>query len=192
MGVSKGVAEWFIQLDDGGLSFIDTPLYANTSNLHLHKDMLKEKKHMCGAKNIEELSFEAERGIRQGTSASSLRWTLLYDMILEWIDPKNRKLHENEDLQEYSDQTAINAAPYAYADNPVTCSAGPEAEYVQQLQATWLSAFCAFSGLTIHPGKIKATIVGKIDPKHELKTKPDGTKYISPRSFVIALTMQEL
>jgi hypothetical protein len=48
--VSKGVAEWFIQLDDGGLSFIDTPLYANTSNLHSHKDMLMEKKHMCGAK----------------------------------------------------------------------------------------------------------------------------------------------
>jgi hypothetical protein len=47
---------------------------------------------------------------------------------------------------------------------------------MQQLQAKWLSAFCAFSGLTIHPGKIKATIVGnKIDRKHELKTKPDGT-----------------
>jgi hypothetical protein len=47
MGVSKGVAEWFIQLDDGGLSFIDTPLYANTSNLQSHnKDMLKKKIHM--------------------------------------------------------------------------------------------------------------------------------------------------
>jgi hypothetical protein len=39
------------------------------------------------------------------------------------------------------------------------------------------SSFCAFSGLTIHTGKIKATIVGKINSKHELKTKPDGTKY---------------
>jgi hypothetical protein len=62
MGVFKGVAEWFIKLDDGGLSFIDTPLYANTSNLHLHKDMLKRKKHMCsGAKYIE--AFEAKRSI---------------------------------------------------------------------------------------------------------------------------------
>jgi hypothetical protein len=50
MGVPKGVAEWFIELDDGGLSFIDTPLYANTSNLHSHKDMLKGKRHMCDAK----------------------------------------------------------------------------------------------------------------------------------------------
>jgi hypothetical protein len=44
MGVAKEVSEWFIQLDDGGLSFIGTPLYANTSALHVHKDMLKEKK----------------------------------------------------------------------------------------------------------------------------------------------------
>jgi hypothetical protein len=44
--------------------------------------------------------------------------------------------------------------------------------------AKWLSAFCALSGLTIHPGKKKATIVGnKIDIKHELKTKPEETKY---------------
>jgi hypothetical protein len=96
-------------------------------------------------------------------------------MILEWIDPKNRKLHENEDLQKYSDITAINDAPYAYIDDLATCSAGPQAEDMQQLQ--WLSAFYALSGLTIYLGKIKATIVGKIDPKHELKMKPDGTKY---------------
>jgi hypothetical protein len=83
IGVSKGVDEWFVQLEDGGLSFIDTPLYANTSNLHSNKDMLKGKKHMCGAKNIKELSFEAERGIGQGKSASSLQWTVLYDMVLE-------------------------------------------------------------------------------------------------------------
>jgi hypothetical protein len=48
---------------------------------------------------------------------------------------------------------------------------------MEQLWAKWLSAFCAFSGLTIHLDKIKATIVGKIDPKHELRTKADGTKY---------------
>jgi hypothetical protein len=41
--VSKGVAEWFIELDDGELSFIDIPLYANACALHSHKDMLKEK-----------------------------------------------------------------------------------------------------------------------------------------------------
>jgi hypothetical protein len=45
---------------------------------------------------------------------------------------------------------------------------------MQQLQAKWLSTFCEFSGLTIHSGKIKATIVGKIDSKHELKTNNDA------------------
>jgi hypothetical protein len=50
---------------------------------------------------------------------------------------------------------------------------------MQQLQGKWLSAFCTFSGLTIHPGKIKATFVGRIDPKYKLKTKPYGSKYCS-------------
>jgi hypothetical protein len=50
----------------------------------------------------------------------------MYDMVLEWIDPKN--------LQEYSDQTAINTASYADADDLATCSADPQAEYIQQLQ----------------------------------------------------------
>jgi hypothetical protein len=60
MGASKRVVEWFIELNNGGLSFFDTLLYANTSALHLYKDMPKEKKYMCSAKNIKELSFEAE------------------------------------------------------------------------------------------------------------------------------------
>jgi hypothetical protein len=97
-------------------------------------------------------------------------------MVLEWIDPKNRTLHVNKNLREYSDQTAINAAPCAYADDLITCSADPQVEYIQQLQAKWLSTFYAFSGLTIHPGKIRATIEDKIDRKHELKIKTDGTK----------------
>jgi hypothetical protein len=42
MDVSTGVAEWFIELNDGGLPFIDTPLYVNNCALHSHKDMLKE------------------------------------------------------------------------------------------------------------------------------------------------------
>jgi hypothetical protein len=43
MGVSKGVAEWLIALKDGGLSFIDTPWYANTCALYSHKDILNGK-----------------------------------------------------------------------------------------------------------------------------------------------------
>jgi hypothetical protein len=133
---------------------------------------------MCGAKNIEELSFKAERGIGQGESASSMQWTVLYDMVLESIDPKNKKLHKDESLQEYINEIARDAALYAYADDLATCSAGPQAEYTQQLQAKWLCTFCAFSGLMIYAGKIKATIVGnKRDQRHDPQTKPDGTKY---------------
>jgi hypothetical protein len=98
-------------------------------------------------------------------------------MVLKWIDPKNRKHHEDETLREYSNETARDSAPYAYADDLATCSAGLQVEYMQQLQAKWLSAFCKFSGLTIHLGKIKATIVSnKIDQRHDPLTKPDGTK----------------
>jgi hypothetical protein len=82
-------------------------------------------------------------------------------MVLEWINPKNRKLHDDENLREDNDQTARDAAPYAYIDDLATYSAGSQAEYMQQLRAKWLSAFCVFSGLTINPCKIKATIVGK-------------------------------
>jgi hypothetical protein len=85
-----------------------------------------KNKHMCGAKHIQELSFEAERGIGQGQSASSLQWTLL-----EWIDPKNRKLHEDVNLRQYTDQTAKDAAPYAYADDLITYSAGQQVAYMQ-------------------------------------------------------------
>jgi hypothetical protein len=88
MGVPKGVVEWFIELDDGGLSFIDTLLYANTYALHSHKDMFNENKHMCGATNIEERSFEAERGIKHGENASSLQWTLLYNMYWNGSTPR--------------------------------------------------------------------------------------------------------
>jgi hypothetical protein len=63
IGGSKGVAELFIKLDNGGLLFVDIPLYANTSALHSLKGMLNGMKHMCNAKHIEELSFEAEHGI---------------------------------------------------------------------------------------------------------------------------------
>jgi hypothetical protein len=72
-------------------------------------------------------------------------------MILEWIVLKNRKLHEDENLRKYSNKTARDNAPYVYADNLANCSADLRAEYMQQLQAKWLSAFCALSGLIIIP-----------------------------------------
>jgi hypothetical protein len=82
-------------------------------------------------------------------------------MVLEMIDPKKRKLHEDENLQEYTNETAKDAASYAYTDNLATCSAGLQVEYIQQLQVKWFFAFYTFSGLTINPGKIKATTSAK-------------------------------
>jgi len=184
MGVSKNVAQWFIEQDDGGLSTLDTPLYANNCALHSHTEMLRGKKHMSAVADTEDYSFQAERGIGQGESASSLQWTVLYDMVLEWIDPRNRHLHVNEDNQAYSDRTAQDAVPFAYADDLATCASGPQAEYLQQLQATWLSAFCAFSGLTIHPGKIKATIVGPIHPRHQPRKTATGITYM-PSTLIV-------
>jgi hypothetical protein len=46
--------------------------YTNTSSLYSHNVMFKRTKHMRGDKYIEELFFEAERGIWPGESASSL------------------------------------------------------------------------------------------------------------------------
>jgi hypothetical protein len=58
-------------------------------------------------------------------SAINLQWTLLYDMLLEWIDPKNRNLHVIKNLREHSDDRARDVAPFVYADNLATCSAAP-------------------------------------------------------------------
>jgi hypothetical protein len=38
--------------------------------------------------------------------------------------------------------------------------------YIHTLQAKWLSAFCAFTGLELHPKKIKPTIVGPVRKNH--------------------------
>jgi hypothetical protein len=98
MGVSKKVAEWFIQLDDGGLSFIDTLLYASTSNLHLHKDMLNlRERSTCAVTKITKnclLKLNVDL-VKEKVP------TVLYDMVLEWIDPKNRQIYVNENLREY-------------------------------------------------------------------------------------------
>jgi hypothetical protein len=75
---------------------------------------------MCDAKNTKKLPLEAERGIRGGKIASSLQRTLLYGMVLELIDSKNKHLHGNEILREYSDKTARDVAPFAYTDGLAT------------------------------------------------------------------------
>ena len=80
--------------------------------------------HFTGAP---ELGYQAERGIGQGESASSLMWTALYDILLEWIDLTNNQLHEAEKRLDYSDEDAAGACPSAYADDLCTITSGPRA-----------------------------------------------------------------
>ena len=93
-------------------------------------------------------------------------WTALYDMLLEWIDPANRFLHTAETELAYTDEDVAGVQMNAYADDLGTITSGPHAAEMQTLQATWLSAFCAFTGLVMHPKKIKPTIVGPIPAEH--------------------------
>ena len=156
LGVPDDIATWFVDLDDGGLSFIDSPFYQREKSLRSTDELQEKPGHFSGRTN---LAFTAERGIGQGESASSLMWTALYDILLEWIDPVNVELHHHENLH-YTRTDAENTSATAYADDLATKAEGPKAEEMHQLVATWLSAFCALTGLAIHPAKVQTTTVG--------------------------------
>lgn len=162
LGVPIETAEWFVGLDDGGLSFISSPYYHHHKNLRSPSQLKANPGHFSGSP---ELAFEAERGIGQGESASSLMWTALYDILLDWIDPANRDLHQDEAGLEYSDQDVHDCKAAAYADDLATCAGGDNGPRMQQIITNWLSAFCAFAGLVIHPAKVYTTIIGPT-PKH--------------------------
>ena len=117
LGVPLDVAEWFVDLDDGGLSFISSPLYHRDKNLKTPQEMGQSNTHFSAAP---ELGFQAERGIGQGESASSLMWTALYDILLEWIDPANRHLHVAETGLEYDEEDIRLTKNNAYADDLAT------------------------------------------------------------------------
>jgi len=121
LGVPLDVAEWFVDLDDGGLSFISSPLYHRDKNIKTPEQMGASNTHFFPATD---LAFTAECGIGQGESASSLMWTALYDMLLEWIDPANRPLHSAETDINYSDQDIAETHLNAYADDLATITGG--------------------------------------------------------------------
>ena len=50
----------------------------------------------------------------------------------------------------------------AYADDLTTKTGGPRGLKMQQYLANWLSAFCAATGLVVHPAKIYPTVVGPV------------------------------
>jgi hypothetical protein len=89
--VPHNVAEWFVGLDDGELFFLSTPLYHHNKKLRTAEEFMQTNESFSSSKY---LAFQAERGISQGKSASSLMWTVLYDILLEWINPANRNLHK--------------------------------------------------------------------------------------------------
>jgi hypothetical protein len=47
----------------------------------------------------------------------------------------------------------------AYADDLTTVTGGSRAECMQQPQATWLSVFCAFTGLVMHSAKVVSSML---------------------------------
>jgi len=149
----------------GDLSFISSPHYHLNKDLKTADEMAKREGHFT---KDPALGFSAARGIGQGESASSLLWTALCDILLDWLDPTQRHLHTAERL-EYTEEDAAGVKLNAYADDLATLSSGGNAEYMQQLIATWLSAFCAFTGLVLHPAKICPTLLGIIPEKY---TKP--------------------
>jgi hypothetical protein len=81
----------------------------------------------------------------------SLIWTALYDILLEWIDPANRNLHKAELYLDYAQDDIERTQLISYADDLATATSVLRASYIQQHQATWLSAFFAFTGLVMHP-----------------------------------------
>jgi hypothetical protein len=182
LGVPKDVAEWFVELDDGGLSFISSPFYHLNKDLHSPESMAGKNTHFSQAAHM---AFEAQRSIGQGESASSLMWVALYDILLELIDPRNRHLHVAEKQLTYSDDDADKANPAAFADDLATITAGPNAEHMQQIQATWLSAFCAFTGLVIHPAKIKPTLLGPIPEKYNRLATIGPLPYDSKTDIIV-------
>ena len=170
LGIPEDVADWFVGLDEEGSIFASTPLYNTEKKMTTPEEIQKGNQHMVSLvdndENKKDLSFQAERGIGQGESASSLMWIALYDMLLEWIDPANRFLHNSEKESKYSEEDIIKAKMAAYADDLCTITGGPRGAFMQTLQAKWLSAFCAFTGLVLHPKKIKPTIVGPARAHH--------------------------
>jgi hypothetical protein len=164
LGVPHNVAEWFVGLDDGEFSFLSSSLYHQQKNLRSPEELMKADTSFSP---FQHLTYLVDREIGRGESASSLMWTALYDILLEWIEPANRQLHEAVTNLDY-DQTDIdNTNTVSYADNLATVTGGPRAEYMQQLQATWLSAFCAFTGLVMHPAKIISIILGSTPRKYQ-------------------------
>jgi hypothetical protein len=59
----------------------------------------------------------------------------MYDILLDWIDFKNRQLHSNEAGLNFSDQDELAAQFNTFADDLGTIMAGNNAADMQNIQA---------------------------------------------------------
>ena len=99
-------------------------------------------------------------------------WVAVYDILLDWIDPSNRELHPSgyhelltptrlsQPLPLHTLPNTHRPISNAYADDLATITTGPMAHAVQEKQAEWISAFCAFTGLQLNMSKIVSVAVG--------------------------------
>jgi hypothetical protein len=157
--VPHNVAEWFVGLDDGGFPFLSTPRNHQNKKLRTAKELMQTDE-----------AFSPTEYLALGKSASSLMWTTLYDILLEWIAPANRNLHIAEVNLDYDQDDIERTQMIACVDDLATVTGDPSAGYMQQLQAIWLSAFCALTGLVMHPAKVVLTIIGRIPRKYQQKS----------------------
>ena len=209
LGVPSDLSEWFVALDEGGHAYVDTPHYQHNKHLKSH-DIINKHGTPASIHSLDShrdpLYFIPQRGIGQGESASSLMWVAVYDILLDWIDPTNKALHPatfselcrpthvNTPTPPDSTSPKVYALSNAYADDLATITTGPRAYSVQALQAEWISAFCAFTGLQLNMQKIVSVSLGKhahTTPKFitvydhnwqptrcPIQTRPQGLTYL--------------
>ena len=125
-----------MQLDEKGLTFPLTPHMQNHFSSRTPLELLAMDSHFLDRPG---LGYETTRGVTQGDTMSTACWVAVYDIILDLIAT------DDEDT-----------ADTAYADDLATTSSDP---IVLQEKANLISAFCSFSGMSIHPTKVKVALV---------------------------------
>jgi hypothetical protein len=95
---------------------------------------------------------------------TQIMWIALYVMLLECVDQEQMQFYQAKAPTSTSMRKPRTIA-YAYVDDLVTITCNHTAFYWQQRHADWLFAFCAFSGLQLHPDKIVAIELGKKCPR---------------------------
>ena len=142
LGLSIEDATWFVDLDDGGHSFLITPFFEQSAKIMSSTNLLQNASHFHSSLN--DLTFTSQRGIGQGESASSLVWVAVYDILLDLLQSITEK----------------NGSLNAYADDLASVTTGPNSFENHQKIAQLISAFCAFTGMQLNYKKIIPVLLG--------------------------------